>query len=44
MDAGRGGADVDDLIDAFCNVGFAVVRQSRSCVLDLSRQLCLRKT
>lgn len=43
IDAGRGGADVDDLIGAFCDVGFDVVRQTRSCVLDLGRQLCLRK-
>jgi SAM-dependent methyltransferase len=43
IDAGRGGAEVRDLLAAFTAEGFTAVRQSRSCLFDLGRQVCLRK-
>jgi SAM-dependent methyltransferase len=43
IDAGRGGAEVDDLLELFAAEGFTPVRQARSCVFDRSRQVCLRK-
>jgi len=43
IDAGRGGADAKELTTAFHAVGFRVVRQARSCIIDRGNQLCLRK-